>query len=98
MSTETPARHAAASERRTRVLLNGLAWDLAIAVATVIAISATTLDITDPQAWITLGVAVAKSVLMAGAAYVLRLKAPPTTELAMPEPEVARQRMHRAGA
>lgn len=71
---------AAAVERGTRSLYQGLGIDLAVAVAMVLLMWLPDADLSSRQAWLILGTAAAKSVLTAAASYVMRLKIPPTEE------------------
>lgn len=71
---------AAAVERGRRSLWQGLAIDLAVAVAVTLLAWLPDADLTSGEAWLILGVAVAKSVLTAAASYVMRLKVAPLEE------------------
>lgn len=75
---------AAATERGRRTLVQGLAIDVAIAVAVVLLAWLPDADLTAGEAWLALGVAVGKSVLTAVASYVMRLKVTPSTEAVDP--------------
>lgn len=71
------AKHAAplsadAANRSVRTLLQGLAVDIAVAVAAVLLSSLGSLDLTDTQALQALGLLLAKTVLTAVASYVMR--------------------------
>ena len=73
---------AAAVERGRRTLIQGLAIDLAVAVAVVLLAWLPDADLTAGEAWLALGVAVGKSLLTALASYVMRLKVAPAEETA----------------
>lgn len=74
----TSLRTADARERSARTFVQGLAIDLAIAVAAVLLVWLPDADLSARAAWIVLGTAVAKSVLTAAASYVMRLKLAPS--------------------
>lgn len=71
---------AAAAERGTRTLLQGVAIDLAVAVAVVLLAWLPDADVSSREGWIILGTALVKSVLTALASYVMRLKVTPKAE------------------
>lgn len=75
---------AAAVERGRRTLIQGLAIDLAVAVAVVLLAWLPDADLTAGEAWLALGVAVGKSLLTALASYVMRLKVAPSEETVAP--------------
>ena len=79
-TTPAEATRAAAVERGTRTLWQGLGLDVAIAVAMVLLMWLPDADVSSSEAWLVLGTALVKSVLTAVASYVLRLKKPPTQE------------------
>jgi hypothetical protein len=79
-TTPQQAKHAAAVERGTRTAWQGLAIDVAIAVAVVLLAWLPDADVASSTAWVILGTAVLKSVLTAIASYVVRLKVDPTRE------------------
>lgn len=83
MSTPAPVK-AAAAERGTRTLIQGLAWDVVIAIAVVLLAWLPDANLTAAEAWLALGVAVAKSVLTAAASYVMRIKRAPSEETVSP--------------
>lgn len=80
MSQHRATVQAAAVERGTRSLWQGLAIDLAVAVAMVLLMWLPDADLTSREAWLVLGTSVAKSVLTAAASYVMRLKVAPLEE------------------
>lgn len=63
-----------ARNRGVRTLLQGAAWDVAIAVAAALLLWLPDADLSSRDAWIVLGTAVAKTVLTAVASYVMRAK------------------------
>lgn len=71
---------AAAAERGRRTLAQGLALDVAIAVAVALLAWLPAADVTSAAAWLILAAAVVKSVLTAAASYVMRLKLEPAEE------------------
>lgn len=75
---------AAAAERGRRTIVQGLAIDVAVAVAVVLLAWLPDADLASSTAWVILGTAVAKSVLTALASYVMRLKVAPAEETAEP--------------
>lgn len=81
-NTTTPAQatHAAAAERGRRTLWQGLALDVAIAVAMVLLVWLPDADVTSAEGWVILGTALLKTVLTAVASYVMRLKVQPAKE------------------
>lgn len=79
-TTPAQATHAAAVERGRRTIWQGLALDVAVAVAVVLLAWLPEADLASSTAWVILGTAVAKSVLTALASYVMRLKVAPTQE------------------
>lgn len=79
--TPAPVK-AAARERSLRTFLQGLGVDLLIAVAVVVLAQVPGADLSSGAAWIALSLAVGKSVLMAAASYVMRLKLKPSEETA----------------
>jgi len=81
VTTTAPVK-AAATERGRRTLIQGLAIDLGVAVAVVLLAWLPDANLTSGEAWLAVGVAVAKSVLTALASYVMRLKVAPAEETA----------------
>lgn len=81
--TTAPVK-AAAAERGRRTAIQGLAIDVAVAVAVVLLAWLPDADLASSTAWVILGTAVAKSVLTALASYVMRLKVAPAEETAEP--------------
>lgn len=81
-TSDTPqqATHRAAGERGRRTLWQGLALDLAIAVAVTLLAWLPDADVASSTAWVILGTALLKSVLTALASYVMRLKVAPAQE------------------
>jgi hypothetical protein len=80
---EAAAATADAKQRSIRTLAQGLAVDALVAAGatTVLVVAGLTDDqLLTSAAWVTLGTAVAKSVLTAVASYVARLKVPPASE------------------
>lgn len=80
---EAAAAAADAKQRSIRTLAQGLAVDALVAAGA--AMLAVVGGLTDDQlltsaAWVTMGTAVAKSVLTAVASYIARLKVPPASE------------------
>ncbi len=63
-----------ARNRGVRTLLQGAAWDVAIAIATALLLWLPDADLSSRDAWIVLATAVAKTVLTAIASYVMRAK------------------------
>lgn len=81
--TTAPVK-AAAVERGRRTIAQGLGIDVAVAVAVVLLAWLPDADVSSREAWLILGTAVLKSVLTAGASYVMRLKVTPSEETAAP--------------
>lgn len=75
---------AAATERATRSLVQGLGIDVLIAVAAALLTWLPEADVLDGAAWLLLGTILVKTVLQAAASYVMRLKYAPTAERARP--------------
>lgn len=73
----TPTARADAANRGWRTLVQGVAIDVAIAVAAVLLLWLPDADLSSREAWLVLGTSVAKSVLTAIASYVMRLKVAP---------------------
>lgn len=73
---------AAATERATRSLWQGLGIDVAIAVSAALLVWLPQADVLDKTAWTVLATALVKTVLQAVAAYVMRLRVEPSTETA----------------
>ena len=71
-----PTKQADARERSLRSLAQGLALDVAVAVVLVLATAFNTIEWT-PDYWKLLGLTVAKSVLQAGASYLMRVLVKP---------------------
>lgn len=72
MSNQTLTNDAA--NRGVRTLLQGAAWDVAIAIAAALLLWLPDADLSSRDAWIVLGTAVTKTVLTAIASYVMRAK------------------------
>ena len=72
----TPARTDAQS-RAGRTLIQGLAVDVAVAIAAALLLWLPDADLSSREAWIVLGTSLAKTVLTAVASYVMRLKVAP---------------------
>ena len=69
-----------ARSRALRTFLTNLGIDVGISIITVIATVIFTMDITSKEAWVALGLLVAKTTISAPVSYILRLKkAPPVT-------------------
>lgn len=73
----TTAVQADAKQRAKRTLIQGIALDVAVAVAVALLAWLPDADLTNKQAWIILGTSLAKTVLTAVASYVMRLKVAP---------------------
>lgn len=73
----TTTDRADARNRAARTFWQGLAVDVLVAVATIVTTWATEADLTSGEAWAGLGLLAGKTVLITGASYVARLKAPP---------------------
>lgn len=73
----TPAVQADATQRAKRTLIQGIALDVAVAIAVALLAWLPDADLTSKQAWIILGTSLAKTVLTAVASYVMRLKVRP---------------------
>jgi hypothetical protein len=71
------ATQADAANRGFRTLLQGVAIDLAVAIAVAVLAWIPDADLSSRAAWLILGSAVAKTVLTALASYVMRLKVTP---------------------
>jgi hypothetical protein len=82
MTTTTPAQatQAAAAERGRRTLWQGLALDVAVAIAVTLLAWLPAADVTAAAAWLILAASLVKSVLTALASYVMRLKVAPSQE------------------
>ena len=76
----TPTTQAAAAERGRRTFIQGVAIDVATAVAAALLLWLPDADLSSRDAWIVLGTAVAKTVLTAVASYLMRLKVAPSAE------------------
>lgn len=72
------ARSADAQNRAIRTLIQGLAVDLAVAVAATLLAWLPDADLSSREAWTVVGLAVAKSVLTAAASWVMRAKLDPS--------------------
>jgi len=70
----TTALQTDARNRASRALYQGLAIDVAVAVAAALLVWLPDADITTSEAWLVLGVALVKTVLQAAASYVMRAK------------------------
>lgn len=66
-----------AKSRATRTFVQGLAVDVAFAVAAALLLWLPDADLSSREAWIVLGTSLAKTVLTAAASYVMRLKVTP---------------------
>lgn len=84
MTTPTPLDRADARQRATRTLIQGLAVDLAltlaVAIATAVMPIVTSADASaflTPALWLAVAAAVIKSGMVAGVAWVARLRAEP---------------------
>ena len=73
----TPAVQADAAQRAKRTFIQGIALDVAVAIAVALLAWLPDADLTSKQAWIILGTSLAKTVLTAVASYVMRLKVRP---------------------
>lgn len=73
----TPAVQADAKQRAKRTFIQGIALDVAVAIAVALLAWLPDADLTSKQAWIILGTSLAKTVLTAVASYVMRLKVRP---------------------
>ena len=73
----TPAVQADAAQRAKRTFIQGIALDVAVAIAVALLAWLPDADLTNKQAWIILGTSLAKTVLTAVASYVMRLKVRP---------------------
>ena len=71
------AVQADAKQRAKRTFIQGIALDVAVAVAVALLAWLPDADLTSKQAWIILGTSLAKTVLTAVASYVMRLKVRP---------------------
>lgn len=71
------ATQADAANRGFRTLIQGVAIDVAVAVAAVLLLWLPDANFADEAAWVMLGTSVGKSVLTAVASYVMRLKVQP---------------------
>lgn len=66
-----------AGQRAKRTIVQGIAIDVAVAIAVALLAWLPDADISSGEAWMVLGTAVAKTVLTAVASYVMRLKVDP---------------------
>lgn len=66
-----------ATQRGKRTLIQGLALDVALAIAAALLVWLPDADLSSREAWIILGTALGKTVLTAVASYVMRLKVAP---------------------
>lgn len=73
----TPAVQADAKQRAKRTFIQGIALDVAVAVAVALLAWLPDADVTNKQAWTILLASLAKTVLTAVASYVMRLKVAP---------------------
>ncbi len=73
----SPATRTDATDRAWRTLVQGLAVDVAIAIAAALLVWLPDADISSTEAWIVLGTTLAKTVLTAVASFVMRLKVDP---------------------
>lgn len=73
----TTATQADAANRGYRTFLQGVAIDVAVAIAVALLAWLPDADLSSREAWIVLGTAVGKTVLTAVASYVMRLKVTP---------------------
>ena len=76
MANTNPAVVADAKERSLRSLVQGLALDVLVAIVLVVGTAFNTIEWT-PEYWKLLGLTVAKSVLQAGASYLMRVLVKP---------------------
>lgn len=72
------ARSTDAQNRAIRTLIQGLAVDLAVAVAVTLLAWLPDADLSSREAWTVVGLAVAKSVLTAAASWVMRMQLDPS--------------------
>lgn len=75
--TDISTTKADAAQRAKRTFIQGIALDVAVAVAVALLAWLPDADLTNKQAWIILGTSLAKTVLTAVASYVMRLKVRP---------------------
>lgn len=75
--TDISTTKADAAQRAKRTFIQGIALDVAVAVAVALLAWLPDADLTSKQAWIILGTSLAKTVLTAVASYVMRLKVRP---------------------
>lgn len=80
MSTPQPTQ-AAARERATRTFLTGLGVDVLVGIAAALLAWLPAANVTDRAAWLVLAATLVKTVLTSVAAYVLRLRVQPATEV-----------------
>lgn len=73
----TTIKQADAKQRAKRTFIQGIALDVAVAIAVALLAWLPDADLTSKQAWIILGTSLAKTVLTAVASYVMRLKVRP---------------------
>jgi len=78
--TPQQAKRAAATERGRRALVQGLALDVATALAAFLLVWLPDADLSSRDAWIVFGTGAARTVLGAVASYVMRLKVAPSQE------------------
>jgi hypothetical protein len=76
MSTTDPVVKADARKHSLQSLVQGLALDVAVAIVLVLGTAFNTIEWT-PDYWKLLGLTVAKSVLQAGASYLMRVLVKP---------------------
>lgn len=72
-----PTTRTDATDRAWRTLVQGLAIDVAIAIAAALLVWLPDADISTREAWTVLGITLAKTVLTAVASFVMRLKVDP---------------------
>lgn len=63
-----------AKNRAFRSFLQGFGIDIVVAISAALLVWLPTADVTSQAAWLVLGTSLTKTVLQAGAAYVMRLK------------------------
>lgn len=73
----SPTTRTDATDRAWRTLVQGLAIDIAVAIAAALLVWLPDADISTSEAWVVLGTTLAKTVLTAVASFVMRLKVDP---------------------
>lgn len=89
LASDLGDKKADARNRATRTFFQNLGIDAAISLLTVLATALVGLDITSKEAWITLGILLAKTALSAPVSYMARLAATPKQVTALPTPAAA---------